>query len=42
MKRTISKRESMLPNDYIYPDFKKCQIILFFLAFLEYVNFPII
>ncbi|KAG4088857.1 hypothetical protein H8356DRAFT_957898 [Neocallimastix lanati (nom. inval.)] len=38
MKRTISKRESMLPNDYIYPDFKKCQIILFFLAFLEYLN----
>jgi len=39
-KKTISRRESLMPyNDYIYPDFKKCQIILFTLVLLEYVIF---
>jgi len=36
---TILKRDSLMyTNGYIYPDFKKCQIILFTLALLEYLN----
>eukprot|EP00833_Pecoramyces_ruminatium_P000205 jgi/Orpsp1_1/1174237/evm.model.c7180000049373.1 len=38
MARTVSTRKSLISNDFIYPDFKKCKIILFFLVFLEYLN----
>jgi len=39
--KTILKRDSLISsNDYIYPDFKKCQLILFSLALLEYVIIP--
>ncbi|OUM67911.1 hypothetical protein PIROE2DRAFT_4593 [Piromyces sp. E2] len=36
VKKTVSRRNSI--NEYIYPDFKKCQIILFTLVLLEYLN----
>jgi len=38
-RNTILKRDSLGSSlDYIYPDFKKCQLILFSLALLEYLN----
>jgi len=38
-RNTILKRDSLGNGlDYIYPDFKKCQLVLFSLALLEYVT----
>ncbi|ORX75848.1 hypothetical protein BCR32DRAFT_271648 [Anaeromyces robustus] len=43
MANSIPKRQSLMQSrDYIYPDFKKCQLILFTLAFLEYLNILIL